>query len=164
MSFRIRHEFEIDTPPALVWSVIADLPAYRDWNPFVISCESSLEPGDPILMRVHVFEAFAQAQREIILEHVPGERLCYGLEGGAVGALSSRRCHHVASAGPGRARYQSDFELSGWLAPLVKVLLGSRLQRGFGAMAAALEQRVQALEQRARALAVSDGPPSGGAA
>jgi uncharacterized protein YndB with AHSA1/START domain len=143
--FRIRHELEIDAPPEIVWRVIADLAAYGEWNPFVIACESSLDPGDPILMRVHVFASFAQAQRETVLEHEPGERLCYGLEGGALGALASRRCHRVTSAGPGRTRYESDFELSGWLAPFVRALVGSRLQRGFDAMAVALERRALAL-------------------
>lgn len=150
MSFAIRHELEIDAPPALVWRVITDLPAYPEWNPFVVACESSLEPGDPIRMRVHVFASFAQAQRETILEQVPGERLCYGLEGGALGALASRRCHRVTSAGPGCSRYESDFELSGWLAPFVRAIMGRRLQRGFDAMAEALERRALALASATR--------------
>lgn len=145
MSFAIRHELELAAPAAVVWQVITDLPAYPEWNPFVVACESSLHPGDPILMRVRVFASFAQAQRETILEHESGERLCYGLEGGALGALASRRCHRVISAGPGRTRYESDFELSGWLAPFVRALLGSRLQRGFDSMAEALERRALAL-------------------
>ena len=153
MSFAIRHELEIDAPAALVWRVITDLPAYPEWNPFVVACESSLDPGDPIRMRVHVFASFAQAQRETILDHVPGERLCYGLEGGALGALTSRRCHRVTSAGPGQSRYESDFELSGWLAPFVRALLGSRLRRGFDSMA-------EALERRALALVSATGSPS----
>jgi hypothetical protein len=136
-----------------VWRVVTDLAAYGEWNPFVVACESGLAPGDAILMRVHVFSSFAQSQREIVLEHAPGERLCYGLQGAS---LASRRCHHVAPAGPGRTRYESSFELSGWLAPLVRALLGSRLQRGFDGMAAALVRR-------AEALAAADGETAGGA-
>lgn len=144
MAFSIHHELEIAASPSRVWQVITDFAAYPEWNPFVVACESSLAPGDPILMRVHVFSSFAQAQRETVFEHVSGERLCYGLASQALGAIASRRCHQVRAGAGGHTRYESSFELSGWLAPLVKALLGRRLQHGFDAMAAALVRRAEA--------------------
>jgi hypothetical protein len=44
----------------------------------------------------------------------------------------------------------SHFELSGWLAPLVSLLLGSRLRAGFAAMSAAIAARAEALERAGR--------------
>jgi len=145
MPFTIEHALSIDAPAEQVWAVISDLASYPQWNPFVVSCVSTLVPGDPIAMRVRLFARFAQPQREWILEHERGRRLCYGLRPSRLGALASRRSHEVASAGPERSRYVSHFELSGWLAPLVRWLLGARLQAGFGAMSAAIQARAEAL-------------------
>ena len=145
MAFVIEHALSIDAPAEQVWAVVSDLASYPEWNPFVVSCASTLVPGDPIAMRVRIFAGFAQPQRERILEHERGRWLCYGLAPSRLGALASRRSHEVLPAGATRTRYVSHFELSGWLAPLVKWLLGARLQAGFGAMSAALKARAEAL-------------------
>ena len=140
---RIEHVLEIDAPAERVWQVIVDLDRYPEWNPFVVSCRSTLEVGSPIDMRVRVFPFFAQPQRETIFEHVPGRRLCYGVPRNATGALESRRCHHVEALGPARSRYTSRFELEGWMAPVVRALLGGCLRRRFGEMSAAIGTRTE---------------------
>jgi len=143
--FVLEHVHEIDAPPERVWSVVVDLARYPEWNPFVVACRSTLVPGEPIRMRVRVLPWFAQPQTEQVLEHEPGRRLAYGLPGGALGALSSRRSHEVAAIGAARARYVSRFELGGWLAPLVRALLGRRLAKGFASMSRALAERSASL-------------------
>ncbi len=143
MALVIEHDFRVDATPARVWEVVTDLQHYPEWNPFVVRCESTLVVGDPILMRVRVLPFFAQPQREWILEHEPGRRLCYGLASMPLGALESRRSHDVTADGATGARYQSRFELSGWLSPVVALLLGGRLREGFTAMSRALVQRAE---------------------
>jgi hypothetical protein len=101
--------------------------------------------GSPITMRVRLLPGPALSQREKIFEHVPGERLCYGLEGAFFGSVSSRRCHVVSNAGSSITRYESRFVLGGRLAPVVRALLGRRLARGFEAMTQALRLRAEAL-------------------
>ena len=142
-AFTIDHVREIGAPAERVWAVICDLDAYPAWNPFVVACRSTLAVGDPIWMRVRIFRCFAQPQLETIFEHVAGSRLCYGLAPLPLGALASRRCHELEPLGADRTRYRSHFELRGWLAPLVRVLLGARLEQGFGAMSAALAARAE---------------------
>ena len=144
MALVFEHELAIDAPAGCVWGVVCDLARYPEWNPFVVECTSTLAVGDPISMRVRLF-GFPQPQREQILAHEPGHLLCYGLAPSRLGALASRRSHEVVPAGAARTRYVSHFELSGWLAPLVKWLLGARLRGGFGAMSSALKARAEAL-------------------
>lgn len=148
MSLVIEQVFEIDVPASVLWQVVSDLPAYAEWNPFVVACRSSMVAGSPITMQVQLLPWFTQKQQETVFEHVPGEKFCYGLDGGALGAVVSRRCHVVEALGPDRARYRSRFEMSGWLAPVVAALLGARLEHGFASMAEALRRRA---EQLARA-------------
>ena len=148
MPFVIDHVLEIDTPAAVVWEVITDLPAYGEWNPFVVGCRSTLVVGAPIAMQVRVFPWFAQPQTETIFDHIAGEKLCYGVEGGAVGAIVSRRCHELYPLGRERSRYRSHFELSGWMGGVVRVLLGGRLRHGFEAMSFAIQRRAEELRAR----------------
>jgi hypothetical protein len=145
MALVIEHAFDVAAPADRVWEVVCDLPRYPEWNPFVVRCASTLAVGDPIEMRVKLFSAWAQSQRERIFEHEPGRRLCYGLAPGRLGALASRRSHEVDPIGAARSRYVSHFELSGWLAPLVGRLLGPRLAAGFADMSEAIATRAEAL-------------------
>jgi hypothetical protein len=147
IGWTIGHVREVEAPAERVWAVIADLDAYPDWNPFVVACRSTLVVGDPIWMRVRIFSFFVQPQRETIFEHVAGRRLRYGLAPLPLGALASDRSHEVEPLGPGRARYVSHFELRGWLAPLVRALLGARLAHGFAAMSDAIAVRAESLER-----------------
>lgn len=133
MSFVIDLERVIDAPAATVWAAITDLPRYGEWNPFCIECRSTLVPGDPIHMRVRLLSR-PQAQSEVIFEHLPMSHLCYGLDGGASGAIKSNRCHRIEALPDGRTRYRSHFELSGWLMPLVRLMFRKPLQRGFTGM------------------------------
>jgi hypothetical protein len=149
MALVIDHDLSVDAPPDRVWEVVTDLARYPEWNPFVVACASTLVVGDPISMRVRLFARWAQPQREQILEHERGRRLCYGLPPSRFGALVSRRSHEVFSAAT-RARYVSHFELGGWLSPLVSLLLGGRLRAGFSAMSAAIVARAEALARGAR--------------
>jgi hypothetical protein len=142
---RVVHELEIDAPAAVVWSVVADLARYPEWNPFVVACTSTLVPGDAIHMRVRVLPWLAQPQTERVFEHVPGARLRYGLPPLPLGVLASDRAHAVHALGASRTRYVSRFELRGWLAPVVAALLGRRLRAGFDAMTRALAARAESL-------------------
>lgn len=141
---KIDHTHEIAAPVATVWSVITDLDRYPEWNPFVVRCRSSLEPRTPIDMRVRVFPGFAQPQRETIFEHVPGRFLSYGVAPLPLGVLASTRSHQVTALGADRTLYDSRFELQGWLAPVVRALLGGRLASGFAAMSDAIKARSEA--------------------
>ncbi len=150
MPFVLRHALEIAAPTSLVWEVITDLPRYPEWNPFVVRAKSSLQVGKPISMRVRVLPLFAQPQREIILECLPEERLCYGIPGLPLGALRSRRYHEIRPDGTDRTHYGSHFELDGWLAPLTRALLAGRLEQGFAAMTQAIQQRAEELQYERR--------------
>jgi hypothetical protein len=146
---QIDHTVEVRAPARIVWAVVTDLARYPEWNPFVVACASDLAVGTPIDMRVRLVGRFAQRQRETILSHEPGRRLCYGLPTAFLGALSSSRCHHVEPLDAERTRYESRFALRGGLEPVVRALLGRSLRRGFTAMTDALVRRAEELARDA---------------
>ena len=152
MAFELDESRLIRAPLDCVWAVIVDLPAYAEWNPFVVAARSTLVVGDPIHMRVRLVPPLVQPQRETILECIPQQRLVYGLDGSAV---RSRRAHELAAEGADATRYRSNFQLAGRLEPLTRRLLGGRLTLGFEAMTRALAQRAEELHRAAARDAVN---------
>lgn len=149
MAFVIEHDFEVRAPAEVVWEVITDLPRYREWNPFCVECESTLAPGDPIRMQVNL-TGKPQPVEEVMQAHRPGTHLAYHMKPYPLGALSSLRTHDVERCGDGASRYRSHFELRGWLAPVVRGLLGASLQRGFTGMSEGIVRRAEVLWSQRR--------------
>jgi len=144
MSFVIERTLEINAPADLVWEVLTDFPRYGEWNPFVVECRSTLKPGEAFDMRVKLM-ARPQRQVEWMLEHVPGRRFVYRMKPFPLGALHSRRSHEVEPAGAGRTRYRSFFQLDGWMMPLVRGLMGARIETGMRGMWEGLQKRSEQL-------------------
>lgn len=142
--FVIEKVVQIKAPAAVVWEVISDLAQYPQWNPFCIECHSTLQPGDPIDMKVKLM-AKPQLQREWVQEYVEGKRFAYAMKPAPLGALSSLRSHDVEAIDASHTRYRSYFQLHGWLKPLVLGLLRSRLEIGFAGMTAGIQRRAEEL-------------------
>lgn len=152
MSVTINYRIEIDAPKDLVWEVIADMPRYGEWNKFVVACRSSLQIGEPISMQVRVLPFMAQPQKEFIFDHEPGKKLSYGIHM-PLGALDSHREHVLEGLSEERTLYQSNFQLSGWLSPLVGLFVGAQLRRGFSDMSYGIKDRALELLKQAQAAA-----------
>ncbi|WP_067893710.1 SRPBCC domain-containing protein [Nocardia vaccinii] len=144
MAFVIDDTVQIDAPAEVVWQVLTDFPRYPEWNPFCVTAESALEPGAPIVMGVRLLGPRAMTQRERIRSVTPGTGFSYSMIPVPGGALHSLRSHTLTPLDDRRCRYDSHFELGGWLAPVVTGLLGGALRRGFGAMTAAVAERAAA--------------------
>ncbi|MGF6888187.1 uncharacterized protein YndB with AHSA1/START domain [Nocardia sp. GAS34] len=145
MAFVIDESVEIDAPAAAVWQVLTDFPRYGEWNPFCVSAQTTLEPGAPIDMRVKLIGPKERAQREYIRSVEPGAGFSYTMKPMPLGALHSLRSHTLTPLGDERCRYDSHFELAGWLLPVVTGLMGAALRRGFGEMTAAVATRATQL-------------------
>ncbi|MGW4365235.1 SRPBCC family protein [Nocardia takedensis] len=145
MGFIIDETVYIDAPAEVVWQVLTDLPSYGEWNPFVPRCESTLVPGDPIDMHVALVGSTPRRQREWMRSNIPGRELSYSMKPVPLGALHSLRSHTLTAVSDTRTRYESHFQLDGWLHPVVATALGRHLRRGFDGMTAGVQRRAEAL-------------------
>jgi len=142
MSFSINHSFKVEAKKSTLWHIITDTEQYKDWNPFVTDCHTSFEVGSPIFLKVQLLPLASISQRETILLFQEGERFDYGIQL-PLGALTSQRSHQLTQLNNGDVWYRSTFELSGWLSPLVKLLLFKALVNGFESMTHALIRRAE---------------------
>ncbi|WP_435219948.1 SRPBCC domain-containing protein [Luminiphilus sp. nBUS_07] len=141
LTLKFVRSIKADLPTA--WQVIVDFPAYKEWNPFVTRCSAELQPGTPIVMQVNMgpFE-LEQTEQVTQVEH---EKL-FEYRMRPVGRwLYSKRQHRLEAVGTREIRYTSYFELRGWLSPIVTLLMGFFLWRGFRRMTNAVKTRAEAL-------------------
>ncbi len=61
-------EIELNAPAELVWSVLTDLPAYAEWNPFPVKAESSLVVGEPVVLFIPQGKSGKLSKQEFVLE------------------------------------------------------------------------------------------------
>lgn len=150
MAIEINHELTINAPAGIVWEVISDAARYAEWNPFVLECETKLQPGSPINMKVKLGNGIQKAN-EIIDEVHEGRGFSYRMKPPPLGALCSYRTHDIEPQSDNISVYRSHFELDGWLSPLVSMLMRSKLQAGFDGMSHAIKARAESLAQARQA-------------
>lgn len=136
----IDNEFIVAAQNSEVWDVITQVNKYGEWNSFVSHCESTLVPGESILMRVHLLPIPIN-QKETIFEYQPGVILSYGVKL-PFNLLNSTRTHTVTNLENERVRYRSSFRLNGILAPLVRLIMAKKLTAGFSKMAHEMQAEV----------------------
>jgi hypothetical protein len=144
-------ELEIDAPPARVWSIMLDLPAYAAWNPFIVHAASDgpLVVGRALRLRVRWHDGKTIRSDEVVTELLAPDatagpaRLAYRFAGWlpTLGLVRATRVQQLESLPGARTRYRSREQFGGALARFVPL---SRVQDGFVRHAAALKARAEA--------------------
>ena len=143
MAIVMDHIVDIDASPETVWGVLTDFENYERWNPLAVECTTSLVPGEPIDMMVRLGPGPLRRQREWIRTCTPGQEFSYTMKPVGLGTLRSLRTQQLTELPDGRTRYTAHFEIRGWLNPMVQLLLGRALKRGFDGVAAGLKAQVE---------------------
>lgn len=142
-SYTIRSDpVTIEAPAETVWHVLTDFDSYGEWNPFTPSVEAELEIGAQVDMRVSL-GFFRLAQTEIICVVEPPTLLAWRTVIGAPWLLSAVREQRLDALGGKSCRYATSDEFRGLLMPVVILLAGGFVRRGFNAVAGALKRRAE---------------------
>lgn len=138
----IEQRCHVAAPSEVVWSVIADFQAYEQWNPFVLRCQTVLEPGADIVMTVRLGSRVLQ-QTERVSAVERGRYFAYTMKP-VPGLLNSLR-EHIVEPGADETCcwYTSRFQLRGLASPVLSVLMGKDLRQGFSTMTDALVSRAE---------------------
>ena len=133
----------IETPARRVWEILMDLERYGEWNPFTTRVDTSLEVGSPVDLYV-TLGPFKLKQPEQIQAVDPPSLLAWGMIMGARWLLVTRREQRLEALSDTRCCYTTTDGFTGFLTPVVVLLFGGLIRRGFNAMAWALKERAEA--------------------
>lgn len=73
----ISESVDIAASPRQVWTVLANLDAYKDWNPFIQSASGQLTVGSTLTLRMVPAQGRPMTFRPKVLAAQPGVLLCW---------------------------------------------------------------------------------------
>lgn len=137
----IRASAEYSAPPAEVWRVLADWPAYPSWNPLVVSLEGEQEPGAALVIELELPDGAKETLRPTLLTWEEGAEFSW-LGRLPLGAFNGRHVFRVEPAGTGGTLFTHEEEFTGWLTGPVLRFIGDKTRAGFEEMNRALGEAV----------------------
>lgn len=134
----------IDAPIETAWRVLAAVEDYGAWNPFTPSVKTDLKMGSRVDMRVQMGPIRIK-QTEVVCAVEPPRLLAWYTTMGARFLLHAVREQRLEALGDSQCRYVTTDAFTGLLTPLVILVAGRTVERGFNSVAQGLKQRAEAL-------------------
>src|SRR4051812_6314521 len=79
MRFKLEHRLGIKAPAEVVWEILADLPAWKDWNPLYPEARGVVGFGELLTLTLALPEQKPQVIRPRILDWAPNEAIHWKL-------------------------------------------------------------------------------------
>jgi hypothetical protein len=146
----LRTEIEFEGTPQEVWDVLADLPAYAEWNPFIKKIDGEARTGAKLEVRMEPEGERAMTFRPTVLSAEPGRELKWLGHLLVPGIFDGEHRWLIEDAGSGKVRFTQSERFGGILVPFLwKKLRDGGTAKGFRAMNEALARRVSELGSKA---------------
>jgi hypothetical protein len=142
--WRIATAVEIDAPPDRVWEVLVDLPAYPQWNPFIVQADGKVAVGETLSLRMALpgWEPLTIEPRLLVVE--PGRELRWRGRLLLPGLFDGEHAFVFTELADGRTRVDHVEDFVGLLLPIAKRLIHAKTVASFHALDAALAARAAA--------------------
>ena len=137
---------EIDAPPERVWNVLVDLPAYGEWNPFIIEATGRVAEGERLVLRMALPGRAPMAVSPRLLVVAPERELRWKGSLGVPGLFDGEHAFVLAPLANGHTRLDHSERFAGLLLPIARGMVYEATVRAFHALNAALAQRAVAPE------------------
>lgn len=137
----IRRSIDIAGTPDEVWDVLADLPAYGEWNPFITEASGTLAAGRRLAVTISPAAGKPMTFRPRVLVADPGRELRWLGRVLAPGVLDGEHSFTLEPVAGGTRLTQAE-RFSGVLVPVLSRAID--VGDDFAAMNAALRDRVEA--------------------
>ncbi len=132
-------EIEINASRKDVWKLLTQTENYPLWNPFTVKVETSWELGEEVRLFVQM-----EPKRKPILqiEYLaiinPEIEIAWGINWGPF--LKAHRTQNLTKISDNQTLYFTRDEIWGILSPVVHLMYGNSIQKGFEEMAKALKR------------------------
>jgi hypothetical protein len=129
--------------------VLADLPAYGEWNPFITKIDGEPRTGTKLEVRMEPEGERAMTFRPTVLTAEPGRELKWLGHLLVPGIFDGEHRWLIEQTEPGRVRFTQSERFGGILVPLLwKKLRDGGTAKGFRAMNEALAARVAEVRRK----------------
>lgn len=144
---RIEIDTHIDLPHSAkeVWTVLADLDAYPEWNPYHVRAEGDVIPGSKIEVEIRKPNGNQVVLRPKIMEAEPGRSLVWG--GGIKGLFRGVHRFDLERVSDTCTRLYHTEVFSGLFVSFAE--LGT-IEEGYAGMNAALAERMRTVSGKSR--------------
>ncbi len=143
MSKQLVSQVDIDADPDRVWQLLVDLGAYREWNPFIVTADGTVEEGGRLTLRMQPVGARGITLRPTVLEATPGRRLRWLGRLGMPGIFDAEHDFTLEPRADGGTRLTQSERFRGLLVPFMAASLDRHTLPAFVAMNAALKLRAE---------------------
>lgn len=130
----------IEAPPAHVWAILANLPEWASWNPFITAMAGDLRRGARLAARMEPRGRKPMTMRPVVLEVRPGASLVWRGRLPVPGLFEGTHSFSLTAV-PGGTRLDHAEAFRGLLVPFAPP---EGFRADFDAMNAALKARAEA--------------------
>ena len=135
----------INAPADLVWRVLTDFEQYPAWNPFTVRAESSLQPGEPVVL--YIPRGKSMMKQTFVLEIFdPPREIAWRLPKILHKAIfNAYRTQQIEALDETSCTYLTRDTFDGWIAGKLYQSQGAWVAKNFEKLAAALKARAEKL-------------------
>lgn len=138
---------EIDAPPSRVWEVLVDLPAYPQWNPFIVEAQGTVAVGETLSLRMALpgYDPMTIEPRLLIVD--PERQLRWKGRLVVPGLFDGEHAFELTPLAGGRTRVDHSERFAGLLLPIARSLVYDATFDSFRALDAALAERARTADR-----------------
>ena len=134
---------EIDAPASRVWEVLVDLPAYPEWNPFIVEAGGKVAVGERLSLRMALPGRDPMTIEPRLLVVDPARELRWKGKLVIPGLFDGEHAFVLTALDGGRTRVDHSESFGGILLPIARGMIYDATVRSFHALNAALAERAE---------------------
>lgn len=144
-SFIVRTDrIQINAPIDLVWEVLTDVEKYGEWNPFTSQARTDFKIGSPAHLLVRMGPTKFRITETVCAFEKP-RLIAWSRKFGTSWLLFVVREQHLEPTSDDSCSYHNVDLLNGVLSPIISLLFGGYIRRGFSDVGVGLKLRAETL-------------------
>ena len=143
--FEVRTDpIQINAPIDFVWGILTEVEKYGEWNPFTPQAQTDFKIGSPAHLRVRMGPTKMKITETVCAFEKP-QLIAWTKTFGARWFLVAVRQQILEPVDDTRCTYHNTDQLTGLMAPVVLLLNGGYMRRGFNDVAKGLKCYAEAM-------------------
>lgn len=132
----------IDVDQQILWDILINQEEYNLWNPFTPKIETDWKIGSKVKLTVNMKPGKSPIiQTENLVKLNPSNELAWGMNWGVF--LHAERIQRLTKVSDGSTEYFTEDVISGLLCPIVHLMYGKYIQKGFEGIAISLKKHAE---------------------